>query len=365
MTPTSDLASPADLAAPSDLSGSAVPRETGSVITLIESEVATKDKGQYQPPSDAERASFAQAMRFLLSGEGERALPLLLPLGFGLTDFTDTTLPAQPKRFYVARERTGVRRYLGLFLVRRDIDLSVGTGRIVLEVPYANDSSLDYLKQQAARVLVHSDAGALLMNTADRCAEESSVGTCTRCANPSLTTGCVRCLGVEKLYYPTTDQGRADKTLFQAAHEVLVTDPRVGVFLGGLLTVTGVFAGTTTYVSDGTRNAAAQSLAGSLRANLEQALADAGISGQAAALCKAADASGAAAPLDLCGETLVQGRQSNLMVGANLCQATAPMTATGRYLVLNQTFTLRKNDGQARTDLPNVVGAALWTTFQP
>lgn len=340
-----------------------VPKESGSIIALIEGEGSTTAAGQYQGPSDADRASFRAALNLLLQGEGERAVPLLLPLGYDVTDFTDTTLVARAKRFYVVRERQGVRRYQGLFLLRRDLDLTQGAGRVVLEVPYGNDVNLQYLKNQAARALLHADAGGLLLNTVDRCAEAAAVGTCTLCVNASSMLGCARCAGVERTYYPATDQGRSDKGLFQVAHEVFTAGSKVAVFVGGVLT-SSAFDGKTTLVSDGTRKPPAAGLAATLRGALLAAV-QAQLTGQAVNLCAATDATGTPAPLDLCGETLVQGRQSNLAAGAMLCAAAPASAGSGRYLVVNQTFTVRQADGTARTDLPNMLAEALTATFAP
>lgn len=364
--PPADLAQPVtDLAAADDQGQTGeVPRESGSIITLIESEGATTIAAQHQGPTSAEQKAFRQALTLLLSGEGERAVPLLTPLGYGVTDFTDTTLAARAKRFYVVRERQGVRRYQGLYLLRRDIDLTQKTGRVMLEVPYGNDASVQYLKHQAARALLHADAGGLLLNTVDRCAAATTPGSCTLCVNATAQQGCVRCGGVERTYYPATDQGRSDKGLFQVAHEVLTAGDRVAIFVGGMLTTGTLFTGKVTLVSDGTRRPPAVGAAATLQKALLGAV-EAELVDQSVRLCGAADATGAAAPLDLCGETLVQGRQSNLnlMMGGSLCTATPASAGSGRYLVLNQTYEVRRTDGTARTDLPNMLGQALIDTF--
>jgi hypothetical protein len=323
-----------------------VPRERGSLLSLLDAEPYAVSSSKYKPPTPDEIAQFRQALTFALRGQGEAAQPMLLRLGYRITDFIDDKYdPARPRRFYVIQDAGLVddtRRYRGTYLLRRDADPS--RGKIYLEAPYAIEQvggTRLVMRKQALRTLLSADLGGLMLSTIDRCAETQQL-SCIKCAD-----SCVNCaFDIKRSYYSSADMGAADGTFFQAAHEVLSAETNT--------TVLSLSAhAETTYgylVGDGTRETAtAMSLVHRFRDHLKT------VTGLTVKSCNNSDG-----VIRLCGGYIVQGRQLNGYTP--LCSGTMAKPER-RFLFLNQLRDLAEYDASVPNGDKTALAEALILTF--
>lgn len=155
-------------------------------------------------PSQVERALFRRTMRYLLTGRLALAREAAALLGFEVLEVDDGT-----RRYLVLQESADnpSLRGWGFYVVN-----PAAQRPLVLEAPHpVHDWNTG---RQAAQLLDHLQAHALLVATTHRCASKHP----TRCAGK--TRACRQVWG--KGRYRRSDRAHATNTLFHAAHQELL-----------------------------------------------------------------------------------------------------------------------------------------------
>lgn len=331
----------ADLREVPDLPMGEVQRGRGSLVALIDAEPSTAAAGAYKVPTAAELQVFREAMSAVMRGEGERAVPLLRQVGYTLTDYVDDKFdPARERRYYVVRERETARRYWGLYVVRID---AAARWQVFLEAPYGVDQSISYIRQQVGRTLLAADVGGALINTVDRCAEGLAAPSCVKCSG-----ACVRCGGQDRYSFPVSDMGAAESSFFQVAHEVVSAGPqRVVISVHGHTDTLSGYV-----ISDGTKERApAEALVRRFRASYAEATKP---------LSASVRSCNDGTSQILCGEALLQGRQTNGYMP--MCTGATPQ-GPRRFLHVQQLFDVRRADAQAALGTQTLLARAILLTW--